>query len=559
MTDKEIPLTAWEKTLSEHIRSLQPGFFIQTVEEVRAIYSITKTIQHLARHGYTKKHELRVWSRTHVDKLPIYSGEKEEVIQNVPLFNVLSEFCSRFSEQTVEGETRRVGTPETLVLTDIVDVLQSDAAVRRKLKETFQTIRRWGWPKSIVLLNKPERLPRELEPHVAVMDFDLPTQDELKEVFDLIIGQYQQLPEDKRVTASSPEILSDVARACTGITEDEARQLMCLNVVRHKRVDERTVTLALKEKAKIVKRDNVLEIIEPKVKFAEVGGLENFKNWVEEVTPDWIDPKDTKSYGMKTPSGILLAGVPGCGKSYSVEALANKWDVLLLNFDVGSAFGKHVGESEGNIRRLIQTAKACAPCIVFIDEIEKALGGDSMDGGTTSRVKQTLLTWMQNKPENVFLAATANDLGKLEKIPELVRPGRIDATFFVDLPDMRSRLEILGIHLKRAGHTPGEKMMEQMVPVGAATQGYSGAELERVVQTALRIAYRKSPRPEHPGIEELMAATQRQKPLSVTMKESIDHLRTWCQQGRAEPAGKTLESEKADTESFHQAGLPMID
>ena len=207
---------------------------------------------------------------------------------------------------------------------------------------------------------------------------------------------------------------------------------------------------------------------------------------------------------------------------------------------------------------MISLAKAVGDCVVFIDELDKALGGSGgeMDGGTSSRVKGKLLTWLQEKPVGVFVVATANDIKKFESSPELIRAQRFDKIFFVDLPDMRTRIEILSIHLRAAGHNiPAD----DLVAPAKASRGYSGAELEVAVQNALRTAFNTTPRPLHPTGEMLVDGIKKQKPLSETMKEPIKRLRDWCKEGRALPAGSTLEDdESSDGQSFKDKGLPIV-
>jgi SpoVK/Ycf46/Vps4 family AAA+-type ATPase len=316
--------------------------------------------------------------------------------------------------------------------------------------------------------------------------------------------------------------------------------------------------MALKEKAQVVRRSNVLEYRTSAKTLDAVGGLENIKTWVQSHDALFSQAEAARSYGLKAASGLLLVGIPGCGKSLTAECLAGHWKLPLLMLDVGKLFGSLVGQSEQNVDQMIGLAKACAPCVIFLDELDKGLGGSTgeLDGGTSTRVKGKLLTWLQEKPDDVFVVATANDVKKFEQSPELIRAGRFDCTFFCDLPDLRTRIEILSIHLRAAGHNiPAD----DLVSAAKASRGYSGAELEVAVQNALRLAFNLEPRPLHPTAEMLVEGIKKQKPLSETMKESVKRLRDWCKEGRAFPAGTTLEDDEAsDGASLKDRGLPIV-
>jgi SpoVK/Ycf46/Vps4 family AAA+-type ATPase len=253
---------------------------------------------------------------------------------------------------------------------------------------------------------------------------------------------------------------------------------------------------------------------------------------------------------LKLPSGLLLLGVSGTGKSLTSEAIAAHWQLPLLNFDVGRAFGGVLGETESNIREVIAVAEATAPCVLRIDEIEKGLGGDSLDGGTSQRVLATLLNWLENKPENVFVIATANDIRALSKRPELLQ--RFSESFFVDLPDMRSRIEILSIHLAPKHSIPAD----DLVDIAKVLKGYSGREIRNVVRKGLAAAFKSGAK--HPSCSQMMAAAKLIVPTSHTLREQITELRKWCLDGRAIPAGATLEADNKDEQSFKVDGLPDL-
>lgn len=563
---KSPPLTDWEREVHATLRALQPGLFIETVEERRALMSLRNVAVDLYQQGYGLW-RIRTWSTVSCSVLPMLKDEAMKDEGRQTLHQVLDRFLQETVTQRVVKDGAEVNheTPSQgiLLLADVGATLKHDPIGARALREAMFRIREEQLPKIIVAMGREYNLPAELQPDFAYTEFRLPTVEQLYTFFDWILAKYRakgKAKGDKRYATlgTDESIVRAVARACAGLSENEGRSLVSLALSSHAALDQRAIDLVLKEKARIVRREGLMDIIEPKVGLDDVGGLENLKDWVLQVSGTMAEQDASDAYGVRMPSGALFVGVPGCGKSYMVEAMAKHFRLPLMRLDVGRCMGGLVGQSEGNIRKVFRTAEALAPCMLFIDEIEKALGGgDSQDGGTTERVKGSVLTWLQEKPQTVFVAATANDLNKLANVPELIRAGRIDATFFVDLPDYRSRIAILGIQMRLAGHPIDAKQLET---VAAQTIGFSGAELRRVVETAVRMAFNDKPRPEHPRPEHLQAAAKRQKPLSITMKTSIDRLREWALEGRAEFAGAPLESgsKEADVASFKELGMPML-
>lgn len=265
---------------------------------------------------------------------------------------------------------------------------------------------------------------------------------------------------------------------------------------------------------------------------------------VEVVDAALLDAASYYDFHVPVYNNYWAAGLwhHNCGKSYICQALAHAWQLPLLRFEVGSAFGSLVGESEKNIRRMQEMAEALKPCVVMIDEIEKALGSDSNDGGTTARVKGSLLTWLQEKSTEIFVVATANDVTKFNQQPEMIRAGRFDAKFFVDLPDAKTRLDVFKIHLGKRGHEVDD---EQLASVVKATKNYSPAEIEVICKDAINEAFCQDPRPKTVTPELLVQAARLNTPLYKTMEESIKKLRDWCKEGRARRAGLTTEDDLA--------------
>ncbi|MGR6837725.1 AAA family ATPase [Aliivibrio wodanis] len=270
----------------------------------------------------------------------------------------------------------------------------------------------------------------------------------------------------------------------------------------------------------------------PKVGLDELGGLKNLKQWLDRRKYAYTD--DAREFGLEYPKGIMMLGLPGTGKSLAAKAVSSNWQLPLLRLDMGKVFGGIVGQSEENIRNALQLAETISPCILWIDEIEKGLSGlqgsGGSDGGTTARVLGTFLTWMQEKTSPVFVLATANHIEMLP--PELLRKGRVDEIFFVDLPVLEERIEILTIHLKKRNDRHEMFTQDELLELAKLSQGFTGAELEEAVKEALFMAFSDSRDIDASFIKKAIESTS---PLSVTMHETIRDTRNWIK-GRAVPA-----------------------
>jgi ATP-dependent 26S proteasome regulatory subunit len=538
----------FEESISAFMRAMIPALFMQTVEEKRVLDRLVNVIHYLSVSRCGAR-DLFIWSDCSFKKWELFkrdgqsqTGENCTVtdLEYKELFQALKDFAKPESTDPIRHKA------SVLVLADPAHALESATNVRC-LKETLQAIR--GWRKTIILIGRNFQLPKELQTDVTVVPFDLPTAEELNDVASSLIKAYPSCKGYESVKIDQ-ESIRPFARACSGITEEEMRALIGLSIAKHRAFDERAIPVALKEKERIVRRSNVLECHTSTGDLDQIGGLCHVKEYINEITPIFQNPEKAREYGVRIPPGVLLLGVPGCGKSLTAQMLGSHWKLPRLRFDVGRAFGSLVGESEGNIREMISVAEACAPVVLHIDEIEKGLGGDSLDGGTSSRVLATLLTWMEDKPQDVFIVATANDLRKLQKMPELI--SRFSDSFFVDLPDTVSRVDILGIHLNISKHKMSASDLQD---VAVATNGYSGRELRNVVHKALAIAFKQGL--PHPTVKELLLAAKLIVPTSQTMRESISDLRKWCKSGRSRPAGALLEADDVggDDKVF---GLPDL-
>ena len=398
----------------------------------------------------------------------------------------------------------------------------SNPVLLRALKDELKRCKAQG--RVILVVGCRQVLPPELEREFVVLDFALPGKAELEQV---VTGICQSANQAK----PEGEILDAVLESATGMTCFEAENAMALSLVETKRLDPERIA---KEKAQVVKKNGILELVETSESLDAIGGLDQLKAWL-------LLRKDTFSrraveYGLPTPKGLLIAGVPGTGKSLAAKATARLLGRSLLKLDAGRLYGGLVGQSEGNLRSVIQTAEAIAPCVLWIDEIEKAFAGSKSsgmtDGGTSSRVFGSFLSWMQEKTSPVFIVATANDVSALP--PEFLRKGRFDELFFVDLPNQDEREVIWAIQLAKYGRKPESY---NCVALAKATDGFTGAEIEQAFIEGLYDAFSRG---KEPGVTSLGALLATQVPLSRLMQEPITALRNWAK-GRARPATKTVE------------------
>lgn len=370
---------------------------------------------------------------------------------------------------------------------------------------------------TLILVSPSLNLPNDLEKDVTVLDLGLPTTEEIRGTLDKVIAAVKDQPSFK--VDFSKEKKDDLVRTAQGLTLDEVESVMARSLVENKTLN---IASILDEKRQIIRKSGILEYFPVSDKLTDVGGMEILKEWLGQ-RKDCVSEKAQK-FGLPAPKGILLLGVQGCGKSLIAKAIASHWQQPMLRLDVGRIFGSLVGQSEDNIRKAIAMSESISPCILWADELEKGFGGASSsaisDGGTTARVFATFLTWMQEKTSPVFLVATANDIKSLP--PEMLRKGRFDEIFFVDLPDRLERMDIWKIHLSKRKRKPEDFDIESL---SGQSHGFSGAEIEQAVVGGLFRAYAAKRNLTQQDLEAEVSATS---PLSLIMKEDIDELREWA-------------------------------
>jgi len=406
---------------------------------------------------------------------------------------------------------------------------RNNLAIIRKLRDVAQHFR--DSYKSLVIVAPATRIAAELSKDVTVMQYALPTTEDFSRLLDRITEDVKDNP---RVRIDLPKKDRDrLLNAARGLTLKEAENVFAKTLVLNGHLNAADISLIFGEKQQIIRKSGLLEYYESQETIKSVAGLENLKAWLSKRTIA-LTP-EAAQFGLPAPRGVLLLGVQGCGKSLCAKAVSALWEQPLLRFDLGRLFSGLVGSSEENVRSAIHVAESVAPAILWIDEIDKALagtGGSGGDGGTSARVFGTLLTELSEKTAPVFVIATANNIANLP--PELLRKGRFDEIFFVDLPTHRERAEILRIHLLKRHWNPDEFDLDVLA---ASSEGFSGAELEEAVISALFDVFSEK---KSLSTEALKQAIQATVPLSKTMNEELARLRSWAA-GRARMASEVSE------------------
>lgn len=498
------PVPAFVHELDVHVRARYPLLYLVSWEEQR----VDGVLEQLARQ---QSKELWSWSIT---KGLVKSGAPRAApVHQEPV-------------QALEA-IERMQQPAIVVLKDFHPFFV-DAAVVRRLRELAYHLK--GTYKTVCLLSPTLTIPPELEKEITVIDVPLPTPRELFELLKNIVDVVRQ---GGRVKIDLPrEATAQLVNAARGLTLSEAENAFAKAVVDDQRLSAEDARLILEEKKQVIRKSGLLEYYSTEEGLSDVGGLELLKSWLERRAAAFGEP--ARQFGLPEPKGLLLLGVQGCGKSLTAKAVAGAWKLPLLRLDMGRIFSGLIGSSEENVRRAIKVAESVAPVVLWVDEIEKGMsgmgGGGNNDSGVSTRVFATLLTWLQEKTSPVFVIATANKIEHLP--PELMRKGRFDEIFFVDLPGARERASIFGIHLRKRKRDPAAF---DLAALAARAEGFSGAEIEQAVVEGLYDAFAEKRELEQRTLERALGAT---RPLSQTMREDIERLRHWAAE-RTRPAGIT--------------------
>ena len=404
----------------------------------------------------------------------------------------------------------------TLLLVKDFHRFCDDPGIARMLRNLQQALR--STTHTLVLCNGSWSPPTDLEEALTLLDLPLPDNDELRGLL-------------KTISFSSgsplePTVLEELTRACSGLSEQRVRQVAARALARRGQLGAADLEEVLEEKRQSIARSEVLEFCVTESGTEAIGGLAALKDWLQQRHRAFSD--EARRFGLPMPRGVLLVGPQGTGKSLTAKAIARSWSMPLLRLDVGRLFAGLVGASEARTRETIQRAEAMAPCVLWIDEIDKGFGGDGRsDGGTSQRVLASVLTWMAEKRSPVFVVATANGVDQLP--PELLRKGRFDEIFLLDLPSTEERRSILSLHLNR--RRPGLQLPLQTVI--SRSDGFSGAELEQTVIEAMHLAFAEG---RELNETDLIRAASQLIPLSRTAREQLESLQAWASSGRARPA-----------------------
>ena len=390
----------------------------------------------------------------------------------------------------------------------------TEAAADRQFRELADQLSKNR--STMVITGATVELPTDIEPLAVRYQLQLPDREELEKVLNTVI---QSLGKSMvRDVHLSPEEREELMGALRGMTLNQARQAIAAAVLNDGRLSADDIQIVLKQKVQVIREGGFLEYYPVADNAYQLGGFGNLKAWLERVRVGFT--QEARALNLSAPRGILIVGVPGCGKSLAAKVIARQWKLPLLKLDAGRLFDKYIGESEKNFRKAIAMAESMAPVVLWIDEIEKGMvstGGGEADAGLSRRLFGAFLTWLQEKRQEVFVVATANDLSILP--PELLRKGRFDEIFFVDLPDPQEREAILKIHLTLRKQDPAVFNLAKIV---AACDAFSGAEIEQAVVAGL---YRALSSKHALDTELLLEEIGHTIPLSVTRREDIERLR----------------------------------
>jgi SpoVK/Ycf46/Vps4 family AAA+-type ATPase len=490
------------------IQAQYPLIYLITSEEERAEDAIAK-ISAVQRSKEPRR--MFVWTVTH-GIVEYGNGTRQTVQHNTVSPEAAIEWVVRQKEAGI------------YVFKDLHPYLDSPP-VTRWIRDAIASFK--GTEKVMILMSPYLQIPIELEKDTIVLDFPLPGMAELSEV----LNDELKNSKNKRL---KPEVKEKLLRAALGLTIDEAEKVYRKAQVKAGRLSESEVDIVLSEKKQLIRRNGILEYIEEDETIDAVGGLEELKHWLTQRSDAFSER--AREYGLPQPKGMLILGVPGCGKSLIAKTTSRLWGLPLLRLDMGRVYdGSMVGKSEANLRNALKTAESISPAILFIDELDKAFAGGAgsgdSDGGTSSRIFGSFLTWMQEKESPVFVMATAN---RVERLPgEFLRKGRFDEIFFVDLPTPLEREAIFKIHLGKRRDQIQRFDLEQL---GKVSEGFSGAEIEQAIIAAMYEAFAQDR--EFTQLD-IIAAIKSTLPLSRTMTEQVTALRDWARQ-RARPASASV-------------------
>jgi len=481
------------------LRARYPLIYIPTLEEERAEAVIAQAAQRLGERA------VYLW-----DFVDGYQGNPND-----------QGFGRRNPLQALEFvEKIPPNAPSIFILRDFHRFLE-DISVSRKLKNLARLLK--SQPKNIVIVTPQVAIPSDLTEVLTVQEFPLPDVSEIKAEISRLVAATSQSLSDK--------VLDELVRSCQGLSLERIRRVLARAIAAQGQIQPDDVEMVLEEKRQSIRQTQILDYYPTSERISDIGGLDNLKDWL--LRRGGAFTERARQYGLPHPRGLLLVGIQGTGKSLTAKAIAHHWHLPLLRLDVGRLFGGLVGESESRTRQMIQLAEALAPCILWIDEIDKAFAGveSKGDSGTASRVFGTFINWLAEKKSPVFVVATANNIQALP--PEMLRKGRFDEIFFVGLPSQEERQAIFELHLGRL--RPHNLKNYDLERLAYETPDFSGAEIEQTLIEAMHIGFSQN---RDFTTDDILEAASQIVPLARTAQEQIQFLKDWAAAGKARMASR---------------------
>ena len=475
------------------LKARYPIIYINTIEEDRVEYIIRKYI------------------KTSLNR-SIYSWDFIDGYTNNPNNEG---FAKRNPVQALELVERLTAqTPALFLLKDFNRFL-TDVSISRKLKNISRILKLQ--PKTIIIIGSELNIPKELSDLITILQFQLPVESEIN-------YELKRLIESLNIQID-PQILESLTRACQGLSLERIRRVLSKIIATYKTIDENSIKLLLNEKKQIISQTEILEYWSVDETISKIGGVDNLKNWLKKRKTSF--GIQASNYGLPTPRGLLLVGIQGTGKSLTAKAIANEWQLPLLKLDVGKLFGGIVGESESRLRQMIQVAETISPCILWIDEIDKAFSNNSStgDSGTSNRVLATFISWLSEKTKPVFVVATANNVDLLPL--EIIRKGRFDEIFFLDLPQKQEREQIFKIHIQE--FRPNRWELFDYSKLAQLSEAFSGAEIRQSIIEAMYHAFYEK---REFTTEDICLSLTQLIPLSKLDNNQTLKLKNWAVSGR---------------------------
>ncbi len=490
---------AFSEELSLLVRSRYPVLYIPTREEERVEAAIVQCAKALG--------ERSVYTWDFVDG---YQGNPNDAGMG-----------KRNPVQALEFIEKLSPTVGAIVILRDFHRFLEDVSVARKLRNLARALK--SQPKNIIILSPQVSIPDDLSEVMTVLEFPLPNSATIREEIDRVLSALSQTLEER--------VLEDLVQSCQGLTIDRIRRVLARSIALHNKLQADDVALILEEKRQTIRQTQILDFYPTTEDITDIGGLDNLKDWL--VRRGGSFSAKARQYGLPYPKGLLLVGIQGTGKSLSAKAIAHHWHLPLLRLDVGRLFGGLVGESESRTRQMVQLAEALAPCVLWIDEIDKAFAGADGrgDSGTSSRVFGTFITWMAEKTSPVFVVATANNIQSLP--PELLRKGRFDEIFFVGLPSREERRSIFKVHLARL--RPQRLQSYDLDRLAYETPDFSGAEIEQTLIEAMHLGFSQN---RDFTTDDILESASQMVPLARTAQDQIQALQAWAASGKARLASK---------------------